>query len=85
MGRDLSFKINGDWEHVPVASRKNEVLGYINRRFTKKELREYIGKLIDETRSYDYNMNDISNAISSLEYIMQRLYSENLEVDIRYM
>lgn len=87
MGRDLSFKIEGgfDFEYVPVASRNNEVLGYINRGFTKKELREYIGKMIDETKSYDYNMNDIANAIGSLEYILNRVCDEKCVIEIRYM
>lgn len=86
MGRDLSFTVDGGLEeYVPVASRNNEVLGYIDRDFSKAELKEYIEKMIEETKSYDYNMKDLANAISSLEYILRRVYGENSKVYIRYM
>jgi hypothetical protein len=85
MGRDLSFRLEGEtWSDVPTASRNNEVLGYIHRSFTKRELEEYIGVLIQETKSYDYNMNDIANAIGSLEYILSKMHSNSCVVHIRY-
>jgi hypothetical protein len=92
MGRDLSYKIiynkdnrDEEWTYVPHASRKNEILGYISQEFTKPELEIYIGKLIKEYTSYDYNMNDIANAISCLEFIYNQLHSSSWSVIIRYI
>lgn len=77
MGRDLSFKFVGEmgdmWTHVPTASRNNEILGYINKTFTKSELEDHVRKLIKETMSYDYNMKDIANAIASLEFVLSKM------------
>lgn len=90
MGSDLSFRIvygdsdAGDWEDVPSANRKNEVLGYVGKKYTKDELRTLITNMVHEISSYDYNMRDIANAIASLEYIMERMYSSTCVAHIKY-
>jgi hypothetical protein len=65
-------------------SRHNEVLGYIDKRFTKAELKDYMKTILKETMEYDYNMSDLADALKGLSYIVDRLHREEWIVEIRY-
>jgi len=96
MGRDLYYRIIYDkkdlerkakeyeWIQVDNVSRHNEVLGYIDKRFTKSELEEYMKTILKETMEYDYNMSDLVDALKGLSYIADRLHREEWMVEIRY-
>lgn len=97
MGKDLRYRIEYNtntntndseeyeiWLDVPNASRHNEILGYIDRSFTKNELVEYIEIMTQEMRDYDYEMDDLAGAVWGLTYILKQLIRDDWEVRIRY-
>jgi len=99
MGRDLRYRILYDaaddvdsdgydqdihWKDVPNTSRHNEILGYIDKRFTKRELEDYIKAMTHEMRDYDYNMGDLADAIWGLTYIWKQMVLDDWLVRIRY-
>jgi hypothetical protein len=81
---DLFYDETDSWSPVPNVSRHNDVLGYICRMFTKSELEEYIKKMTQELRDYDYNMQDLADAVWGLTYIHKRLVRDDWKVLIRY-
>jgi hypothetical protein len=96
MGRDLYYRIiygkkdlerealDHEWIQVDKVSRHNEILGYIDSRFTKQELEEYIKTMLKETMEYDYNMSELADALKGLTYILDRMTGEGWIVEIRY-
>jgi predicted house-cleaning noncanonical NTP pyrophosphatase (MazG superfamily) len=96
MGRDLCYRIiydekdlerkaeDHEWIQVDNVSRHNEVLGYIDKRFTKQELQTFMKKLLKETMEYDYNMSELADALKGLSQIADRLNREEWIVEIRY-
>jgi hypothetical protein len=96
MGRDLCYRIiydkkdlgrkadDHEWIQVDNISRNNEVLGYIDKRFTKAELKDYMKTILKETMEYDYNMSELADALKGLSYIADRLHREEWIVEIRY-
>lgn len=96
MGRDLEYRFitnkndidrepdEHHWIQVDNISRHNEVLGYIDERFTKQELGVYMKRILQETMEYDYNMSDLADALKGLSYIYDRMYRDEWIVEIRY-